>query len=162
MRWELRSTATLWSSSCTRWSPTTRMPSTWQGGVDDCQIIERLIAFYYRIALKHAKSAEGFNDEELDVPALLRDIINTQNKQIQDMQGWLERWLFIKHLKKWSQWFVDAGTARKVPNIARPLPMVVFNDSHFLNSRPSFPLSFCYLDKPSVCEFLCSTIDEPL
>merc|ERR1711972_539971 len=45
-----------------------------------------------RIVLKHAKSAEGFNDEELDVPALLRDIINTQNKQIQDMQGWLERY----------------------------------------------------------------------
>ena len=67
------------------------MPSTWQGGADDLQIIERLIAFYSRIALKHAKSAEGFDDEELDVPALLRDIINTQNKQIQDMQGWLER-----------------------------------------------------------------------
>ena len=79
------------------------MPSTWQGGADDCQIIERLIAFFSRIALKHAKSAEGFNDEELDVPALLRDIINTQNKQIQDMQGWLERWLFIKHLKQWWQ-----------------------------------------------------------
>jgi len=45
-----------------------------------------------RIALKFAKSAEGFNDETLDVPALLRDIINTQNKQIQDMQGWLERY----------------------------------------------------------------------
>jgi len=45
-----------------------------------------------RIALKHAKSGEGFNDETLDVPALLRDIINTQNKQIQDMQGWLERY----------------------------------------------------------------------
>ena len=45
----------------------------------------------FRIALKFAKSAEGFNDETLDVPALLRDIINTQNKQIQDMQGWLER-----------------------------------------------------------------------
>ena len=56
-----------------------------------CQIIERLVAFFSRIALKHAKSAEGFNDDELDVPALLRDIINTQNKQIQDMQGWLER-----------------------------------------------------------------------
>merc|ERR1712192_3553 len=45
-----------------------------------------------RIALKFAKSAEGFNDETLDVPALLRDIINTQNKQIQDTQGWLERY----------------------------------------------------------------------
>jgi len=45
-----------------------------------------------RIALKLAKSGEGFNDETLDVPALLRDIINTQNKQIQDMQGWLERY----------------------------------------------------------------------
>ena len=45
----------------------------------------------FRIALKLAKSGEGFNDETLDVPALLRDIINTQNKQVQDMQGWLER-----------------------------------------------------------------------
>ena len=43
------------------------MPSTWQGGADECQIIERLVAFFSRIALKHAKSAEGFNDEELDV-----------------------------------------------------------------------------------------------
>lgn len=44
-----------------------------------------------RIALKHAESAEGFDDSELDVSAMLRDIINTQNKQIQDMEGWLER-----------------------------------------------------------------------
>ena len=47
----------------------------------------------YRIALKHAKEAEGFADEELDVAGLLRDIINTQNKQIQDMEAWLERWV---------------------------------------------------------------------
>merc|ERR1712211_39119 len=95
-----------------------------------------------RIALKHAKSAEGFNDEELDVPALLREIINTQNKQIQDMQGWLERY------------------GRKVPNIAQPLPKVVLNDSHFLCSRPSFPLPFCSLDEPTFCasrEFLYFT-----
>ena len=68
----------------------------WGGRQSDYWEINCLFS---RIALKHAKSAEGFNDEELDVPALLRDIINTQNKQIQDMQGWLERWLFIKHLK---------------------------------------------------------------
>ena len=52
---------------------------------------EEFFIVSFRIALKHAQSAEGFNDETLDVPALLRDIINTQNKQIQDMQGWLER-----------------------------------------------------------------------
>merc|ERR1711956_149571 len=40
-----------------------------------------------RIALKHAKHAEGFADEDLDVGGLLRDIINTQNKQIQDMEA---------------------------------------------------------------------------
>jgi len=45
-----------------------------------------------RIALKHAEKAEGFGDEDLDVPALLRDIINTQNKQIQDMESWLKRY----------------------------------------------------------------------
>ena len=46
-----------------------------------------------RIALKHAETAEGFSDSELSVPALLRDIVATQNKQIQDMQAWLDRWL---------------------------------------------------------------------
>ena len=46
-----------------------------------------------RIALKHAETAEGFADSSLSVPALLRDIVATQNKQIQDMQAWLDRWL---------------------------------------------------------------------
>lgn len=45
-----------------------------------------------RIALKHAQAAEGFADSELSVPALLRDIVNTQNKQIQDMEAWLDRY----------------------------------------------------------------------
>ena len=31
-----------------------------------------------RIALKHAEDAEGFNDEELNVPQLMRNIINVQ------------------------------------------------------------------------------------
>jgi len=44
-----------------------------------------------KIALKHAGDVDGLSDEDLDVSALLRDIINTQNKQIQDMQGWLDR-----------------------------------------------------------------------
>ena len=44
-----------------------------------------------RIALKHAAQAEGFDDDDLDVAAFLRNIINTQNKQIQDMEAWLQR-----------------------------------------------------------------------
>lgn len=43
-----------------------------------------------RIALKHTVESEGYDDPELDVPALLRDIINTQNMQIQDMENWLD------------------------------------------------------------------------
>jgi len=45
-----------------------------------------------RIALKHAQESQGYDDSEIDVPALLRDIINTQNMQIQDMETWLERY----------------------------------------------------------------------
>lgn len=45
-----------------------------------------------RIALKHSLESEGYNDPEVDVPALLRDIINKQNMQIQDMESWLERY----------------------------------------------------------------------
>jgi len=44
-----------------------------------------------RIALKHAAAADGYDDEDLDVPGLLRDIINVQNKQIMDMKHWLSR-----------------------------------------------------------------------
>jgi len=43
-----------------------------------------------RIALKHATDAEGFEDEELNVPQLMRNIINVQMQQIQQMQTWLE------------------------------------------------------------------------
>ena len=60
---------------------------------------------------------------------------------------------------------IGAGTARKVPNIAQPLPKLVLNDTHFLCSPQSFPLPFCSLDEPTFCEsreFLCSTKDEPL
>jgi len=45
-----------------------------------------------RIALKHADNHFGFQDEHLDVPGLLRDIINTQNMQIQEMENWLKRY----------------------------------------------------------------------
>ena len=44
-----------------------------------------------RIALKHATAADGYGDENLDVPGLLRDIINIQNQQIMEMKGWLSR-----------------------------------------------------------------------
>ena len=71
----------------------------------------------FRIALKHAQSAEGLNDETLDVPALLRDIINTQNKQIQDMQGWLERWWHCKNMCQ-MQKYLFSGMVGKIPNTA--------------------------------------------
>jgi len=45
-----------------------------------------------RIALKHAEEAVGYDDEDLDVPALLRDIINKQNEQIQEMENWLKKY----------------------------------------------------------------------
>jgi len=44
-----------------------------------------------KIALKHTGDLEGLSDDDLDIAALLRDIINTQNKQIQDMEDWLDR-----------------------------------------------------------------------
>jgi len=44
-----------------------------------------------KIALKHAGDVEKLSDDDLDIGALLRDIINTQNKQIQDMEAWLDR-----------------------------------------------------------------------
>jgi len=44
-----------------------------------------------RIALKHAEDADGYDDEDLDVPGLLRDIINKQNEQIQEMENWLKK-----------------------------------------------------------------------
>merc|ERR1712176_51118 len=43
-----------------------------------------------RIALKHATDAEGWDDEELNVPQLMRNIINVQMQQIQQMEAWLE------------------------------------------------------------------------
>eukprot|EP00091_Calanus_sinicus_P019274 TRINITY_DN4765_c0_g2_i1.p1 TRINITY_DN4765_c0_g2~~TRINITY_DN4765_c0_g2_i1.p1 ORF type:complete len:179 (-),score=58.61 TRINITY_DN4765_c0_g2_i1:83-619(-) len=45
-----------------------------------------------RIALKHSQDAVGYDDEDLDVPGLLRDIINKQNEQIQEMENWLKRY----------------------------------------------------------------------
>jgi len=44
-----------------------------------------------RIALKHATAADGYDDEDLDVPGLLLDIINKQNEQIMEMEHWLMR-----------------------------------------------------------------------
>merc|ERR1712174_13950 len=43
-----------------------------------------------RIALKHSTDSEGWNDEELSVPQLMRNIINVQMQQIQQMQTWLD------------------------------------------------------------------------
>merc|ERR1711937_172309 len=45
-----------------------------------------------RIALKHAADAPGFDDEDLNVPQLMRNIINVQMAQIQEMEGWLEKY----------------------------------------------------------------------
>merc|ERR1712078_712004 len=45
-----------------------------------------------RIALKHASDAPGFDDEDLNVPQLMRNIINVQMAQIQEMEGWLEKY----------------------------------------------------------------------
>merc|ERR1712003_618259 len=45
-----------------------------------------------RIALKHATDSKGFDDEDLNVPQLMRNIINVQMQQIQEMQGWLEKY----------------------------------------------------------------------
>jgi hypothetical protein len=44
-----------------------------------------------RIALKHATASKGYDDEDAEVEALLRDIMATQNHQIQVMQGWLDK-----------------------------------------------------------------------
>jgi len=44
-----------------------------------------------RIALKLSTAAEGYDDPKLDVAGLMRDIIATQNEQIQHMEEWLER-----------------------------------------------------------------------
>merc|ERR1712121_389277 len=49
-----------------------------------------------RIALKHATNAKGYDDEDLDVPALLRNIINKQNEQIQEMENWLKKYRVTK------------------------------------------------------------------
>jgi len=43
-----------------------------------------------RIALKHSTDSEGWNDEELSVPQLMRNIINVQMQQVQQMQTWLD------------------------------------------------------------------------
>merc|ERR1711981_128133 len=43
-----------------------------------------------RIALKHATDSKGWEDEELAVPQLMRNIINVQMQQIQQMQTWLD------------------------------------------------------------------------
>jgi len=48
-----------------------------------------------RIALKHASEAEGWNygfKRGLHVGGLMRDIINTQNEQIQKMRKWLQKY----------------------------------------------------------------------
>ena len=45
-----------------------------------------------RIALKHAMDSEGFDDGDLNVPQLMRNIINVQMQQIQEMEGWLEKY----------------------------------------------------------------------
>jgi len=45
-----------------------------------------------RIALKHATDSNGYDDEDLNVPQLMRNIINVQMQQIQEMQGWLEKY----------------------------------------------------------------------
>ena len=44
-----------------------------------------------RIALKHAQDAVGYDDEKLDVPGFLMEIVNKQNHQIQKMEIWLKK-----------------------------------------------------------------------
>merc|ERR1719431_262229 len=56
-----------------------------------------------KIALKHAKDAVGYDDEDLDVPALLRDIINKQNEQIQEMENWLKKYRDTKTVPKYCE-----------------------------------------------------------
>jgi len=70
-----------------------------------------------RIALKHATEAVGYDDEELDVPGLLRDIINKQNEQIQEMENWLKR-----HKER-----------KRVPDYCDPPRLTGGSDSHPLN-----------------------------
>ena len=45
-----------------------------------------------RIALKHASNSDGYDDEDLDVPGFLRNIINKQNEQVMEMKNWLMRY----------------------------------------------------------------------
>ena len=45
-----------------------------------------------RIALKHAQDAVGYDDDKLDVPGFLMDIVNKQNHQIQKMEIWLKKY----------------------------------------------------------------------
>jgi len=56
-----------------------------------------------KIALKHANEAVGYDDEDLDVPALLRDIINKQNEQIQEMENWLKKYRDTKTVPKYCE-----------------------------------------------------------
>ena len=56
-----------------------------------------------KIALKHAKDAVGYDDDDLDVPALLRDIINKQNEQIQEMENWLKKYRDTKTVPKYCE-----------------------------------------------------------
>ena len=42
-----------------------------------------------RFAMKFADDTPGYTDEEYDIPGMLLAIINSQNKQIQNMQNWL-------------------------------------------------------------------------
>merc|ERR1711907_272940 len=67
-------------------------------GTPFSQCMEEMIPHHWnailmsRIALKHSMDSEGFDDEDLNVPQLLRNIINVQMQQIQEMEGWLEKY----------------------------------------------------------------------
>merc|ERR1712078_406177 len=67
-------------------------------GTPFSQCMEQMIPHHWnailmsRIALKHATDSNGYDDEDLNVPQLMRNIINVQMQQIQEMQGWLEKY----------------------------------------------------------------------
>jgi len=87
-----------------------------------------------KIALKHAKDAVGYDDDDLDVPALLRDIINKQNEQIQEMENWLKKYRDTKTVPKYCEPPKLNGAYQLSANIIFLLVLSVFLVMGFNNS----------------------------
>jgi len=79
-----------------------------------------------KIALKHANDAVGYDDEDLDVPALLRDIINKQNEQIQEMENWLKKYRDTKTVPKYCEPPKLNGAYQLSPNVIYLLVLNIF------------------------------------